>query len=228
MNFFKKYTTPFGYVADGNMVDAYGVDHSAFSTRDELEYQFARTKRENQLANSLGQQGIERQDYPRLGTAFWGNSPENNYGFGSSNISANIENMKNKTPAPWARRISISENNYPLNQGKPVYQNPQPKGYSIGDIALEGIKGFEQGVVGGIEHGINGLSMGLYDAINDAFFNEGYEKRQKELEKLAEDVNLGKAYKYANYAIDIGLNGLLGTGGTKKAKRLLNKIKKRF
>ncbi len=32
MNFFKKYTTPFGYVADGNPVDAYGVDHSEFST----------------------------------------------------------------------------------------------------------------------------------------------------------------------------------------------------
>lgn len=126
MNFFKKYTTPFGYVADGNMVDAYGVDHSAFSTRDELEYQFARTKRENQLANSLGQQGIERQDYPRLGTAFWGNSPENNYGFGSSNISANIENMKNKTPAPWARRVSVF-NQTPLNNKDNIFMTPWDK-----------------------------------------------------------------------------------------------------
>ena len=39
MSFFKNYRTPFGYVADGNQVDAYGVDHSGFSTRDELQYQ---------------------------------------------------------------------------------------------------------------------------------------------------------------------------------------------
>ncbi len=64
MNFFKKYTTPFGYVADGNPVDAYGVDHSAFSTRDELEYQFARFNRERQLADILRQHGIPQRDYP--------------------------------------------------------------------------------------------------------------------------------------------------------------------
>ena len=39
---FKSYRTPFGYVADGNQVDAYGVDHSNFSTHDEVQYQFAR------------------------------------------------------------------------------------------------------------------------------------------------------------------------------------------
>lgn len=29
----------------------------------------------------------------QLGTNFWGGSPENNYGFGTSNISQNIENV---------------------------------------------------------------------------------------------------------------------------------------
>ena len=42
MDFFKKYTTPFGGVSDGEKIDAYGIDHSGFSTRDEPEYQFAR------------------------------------------------------------------------------------------------------------------------------------------------------------------------------------------
>ena len=96
MNIYKKYTTPFGYVADGNQVDAYGVDHSGFSTRDELEYQFARQERENQLTESLKQQGIEPENYPQLGNSFWGNNPEDNYGFGTSNISANIENRQNQ------------------------------------------------------------------------------------------------------------------------------------
>ena len=97
MNFFKKYTTPFGYIADGNKIDAYGVDHSGFSTRDEVEYQFARQERESQLADNLNQQGIKEENYPKLGTSFWGNNPENNYGFGSSNIHDNIENRNNNS-----------------------------------------------------------------------------------------------------------------------------------
>ena len=48
---------------------------------------------------------------------------------------------------------------------------------------------------------------------NDVFFDNGYEHRQKELENLADTMNLGKAYKYANYAIDAGVDALLGTTG---------------
>ena len=106
MNFFKNYRTPFGYVADGNQVDAYGVDHSGFSTRDEVQYQFARQEREKQITENLNQQGIEPENYPPLGTAFWGNNPENNYGFGNSNISANIENRQNQTPLPNVGNIN--------------------------------------------------------------------------------------------------------------------------
>ena len=62
MSFFKNYRTPFGYVADGNQVDAYGVDHSGFSTRDEVQYQFARQEREKQMADNLKQQGIEPEE----------------------------------------------------------------------------------------------------------------------------------------------------------------------
>ena len=96
MSFFKNYRTPFGYVADGNQIDAYGVDHSNFSTRDEVEYQFERFEKEKQMAENLKQQGIEPENYPQLGTNFWGNS-DNNYGFGSSNIHDNIENRENQT-----------------------------------------------------------------------------------------------------------------------------------
>ena len=67
MRFFKNYRTPFGYVADGNQVDAYGVDHRNFSTRDEVEYQFARHEREKQMAEQLKQQWIEPENYPKVG-----------------------------------------------------------------------------------------------------------------------------------------------------------------
>ncbi|MBR1601519.1 MAG: hypothetical protein IJ677_08080 [Alphaproteobacteria bacterium] len=85
-----------GYQSGNGRVDSYGVDHSGFSLRDELEYQSARLARENQLAKNFSKQGIAEENYPQFGTNFWGGSPENNYGFGSSNISQNIENVTNQ------------------------------------------------------------------------------------------------------------------------------------
>ena len=85
-----------GYQSGNGGVDSYGVDHSGFSTRDELEYQSARLARENQLAEGFAKQGIAEENYPQYGTNFWGGSAENNYGFGTSNISSNIENVTNQ------------------------------------------------------------------------------------------------------------------------------------
>ena len=51
---------------------------------------------ENELKAQYNAQGIT-SNYSQYGTNFWGNSA-NNYGFGNSNISANIENMQNTTP----------------------------------------------------------------------------------------------------------------------------------
>ena len=49
MDLFRKYRSPLGYFMDDEekRKDSYGVDHSGFSTRDELEYQTARSEREN-------------------------------------------------------------------------------------------------------------------------------------------------------------------------------------
>ena len=96
MNFYGNYKSPLGYQTGENHIDTYGVDHSGFSTRDELEYQFARQNKENQLIQNYNNQGITK-NYPQQGTNFWGSSPENNYGFGTSKIHDNIENRENKT-----------------------------------------------------------------------------------------------------------------------------------
>ncbi len=40
MNMYKKFQSPLGYQATDSLIDSYGVDHSGFSIRDELEYQF--------------------------------------------------------------------------------------------------------------------------------------------------------------------------------------------
>ncbi len=109
MDMYPKYTSPFGYQTGVGGIDTYGVNHNNFSLRDELEYQFARQKRENQLMQQYNNQGIT-ENYPQYSTNFWGNSA-NNYGFGNSNISANIENMQNNTtPIPVATAV-------PQNQG---------------------------------------------------------------------------------------------------------------
>lgn len=93
MPLYKKLKSPLGYQMFQNQIDSYGVDHSGFSTRDELEYQFARDEKENELMakeDSIGLNG----SYTQYGTNFWGRSSENNYGFGNSNISENIKDLK--------------------------------------------------------------------------------------------------------------------------------------
>ena len=50
--------------------------------------------KENQLIQNYNNQGITK-NYPQQGTNFWGSSPENNYGFGTSKIHDNIKNMNN-------------------------------------------------------------------------------------------------------------------------------------
>ena len=104
MDFFGKYKSPFGYYNNANQIDSYGVNHSGFTTCDELEYQFARQQRENKLMNQCKAQGIT-ENFPQYGANFWGNSA-NNYGFGLSDIAGNIGNMKP-----------------PLNQGVQYAQN---------------------------------------------------------------------------------------------------------
>ena len=93
MDFYTKYKSPLGYQTGEGQIDTYGVDHSGFSTRDELKYQFSRQNKENQLIRNYNNQGITK-NYPQYGTNFWGN-PDNNYSFGSSNIHNNVENLNN-------------------------------------------------------------------------------------------------------------------------------------
>jgi len=91
---------------------------------------------------------------------------------------------------------------------KPRYTNPNPRRIPNSEILKSGLEGFGQGVLGGIEHGIDAIFEGGYSNISDTYFGGGYQKRQKELEHLAEQENLGKLYKYSNRAIEIAAHGL--------------------
>ncbi len=52
------------------------------------------TNCEQQLIQDYNNQGIT-QDYSQYGANFWGRSADNNYGFGTSDIESNIENVIN-------------------------------------------------------------------------------------------------------------------------------------
>ena len=150
MDMFGKFKSIFGYENnedEKNKIDSYGVDHSNFSLRDEIEYQMARVNREDQFKQSYNNQGIT-DNYPQFGKSFWGNSSKNNYGFGSSNISENIEQMKSKdfptleetlqyqnqmnrqnsmtTPTPWGQSSlgqNSANNSYKLSLSTGFEQN---------------------------------------------------------------------------------------------------------
>ena len=140
---YPQYKSPLGYTNGDNKIDAYGVDHSGFSTRDELEYQFARQNKENQLIQNYNNQGIT-QNYPQQGTNFWGTSPDNNYGFGNSKIHNNIENMNNNQFENTVNNFgqNQTEKSYGLensNQNQSVWNNNQyqtqaPSRYNLKDL----------------------------------------------------------------------------------------------
>lgn len=65
MDMYQKYTSPFGYQTGTGGIDTYGVNHNGFSLRDEIEYQFARQKRENELQAQYNAQGVT-ENYPLI------------------------------------------------------------------------------------------------------------------------------------------------------------------
>ena len=118
---YSQYISPFGYQTGTHGIDSYGVNHKDFDIRDEIEYQFARAKRENELMEQYKSLGITDK-FPQYGTNFWGNS-DNNYGFGISNIASNIANMKNTTtPIPLSSTSQIQNIQQPITQQNPLQQ----------------------------------------------------------------------------------------------------------
>ena len=150
MQMYSNYISPLGYQTNGGGIDSYGVNHSGFSLRDELQYQTARQQRENQLIQNYNNQGIT-ENYPQYSTNFWGNNADNNYGFGNSNISANIENMQNNiTPIPQATAT-------------PQQQTQQQAGTSAWDVVKQWGNNFADATEAGVVGYATGASLGNFD-----------------------------------------------------------------
>lgn len=112
MDIWQKPKSPLGYHSNDNEIDSYGVNHSGFSTSDEVHYQVARIRCENELIEQLKKQGVT--NLPQYGTNFWGN-PENNYGFGTSHIEENLEK----------RKQAAAQNNYAPTRNEPYIFSPK-------------------------------------------------------------------------------------------------------
>lgn len=69
MNMYSKYRSPLGYYNNDNQIDSYGVNHSGFSARDELNYQMARQQREDAMMQCCNNQRIT-SNYPQYTTNF--------------------------------------------------------------------------------------------------------------------------------------------------------------
>ena len=118
-------------------------------------------------------------------------------------------NQSNQTPIPLAKRKSgnLLEriNNSKTSVSKRVeYNTPDLKRSSVGDIVLEGIKGFGEGIEQGSLALFNARIGGLYDLVSYLYMDDDYAKRQDKMQKRAESVGLGGANKVANLAIDAG------------------------
>ena len=156
MDMYPKYKSKFGYQIGNNQIDSYGVDHSGFSLQDELEYQYAREEKENKLLEQLKSRGI-MQDLPQYTTDFWGN-PANNYGFGTTDIAANIENMQNNTtPIPMATAT-------PQMTTQPITsQVQQQPNKSAWDTVKQWGNDFANATEAGVVGYATGASLGHFD-----------------------------------------------------------------
>ena len=167
MNLYGNFKSPLGYQTGESQIDTYGVDHSGFSTRDELEYQFARQNKENQLIQNYNNQGITK-NYPQYGTNFWGVSSNDNYGFGFSNIHDNIENREKQIEQSYGlgnnNQNQTQANNIPrywdtAADGEKVWNYVQQQEGNVRPQSQNMFSYGASGVIGGVKTLYNYLTL---------------------------------------------------------------------
>ncbi len=90
---------------------------------------------------------------------------------------------------------------------KPVYENPNPRRYSTGEILWDGVKGFGQGFVSGLESLANGITLGGYDWLDNEY-GLGAKERRQNLQQAADNAGVGQAFTLANQATELVGNGI--------------------
>ena len=168
-----RYLSKLGYQIGDDGIDTYGVNHNDFTINDELRYQTARIDRENQLIRGYNNMGM-KDNYPLYTTNFWGNSSENNYGFGNSNIQEAISNHSgiNQSPLPV---LNLNQNPMQPNVPNSVENNLSTDGLNQSNDLWEKIKNHIENFANKTEAAAlgfaSGISLGNFDEVMGAASN---------------------------------------------------------
>ena len=240
MNTLNKNKSIFNYKSGEGGIDSYGVDHSGFTLRDELEYQMARTQREQELLKSYNANGITNNNLIN-GTSFWGNSADNNYGFGTSNISQNVENVTNQLKNSGEdRKQDFDVKNYKINtfmQPNDNLQNNNKSNYIfaekqeqkqrdvVNQILMNGMD-----IIYGMNRAVNGITFGGLDWLGsklgyDTQMNAYLQLKSPEERKFAQTVG-----QVAQFGGNVLTGGALAKSGLNQVNIAYNgyKIGKKY
>ncbi len=172
-------------------------------SRDEIQYQTARINRENDLMKQYNNQGIT--SYPQYTTNFWGNSADNNYGFGTSNIGSNIENrQQTMTPIPQMK----TQPSTPQVQQQPDVWADQNKRNAENSLLMSGLD-----TLYGANRAINGATFGGLDWLGNKL---GIDTQMNEYLKLKDAQGQGDIARTTGQIVEYGSGGL-STGAIGKA-----------
>ena len=100
--------------------------------------------------------------------------------------------------------LSNSYNNFKLNK---INEKSE---INWNDIIMAGLTGVGEGMLAGINRGINGASFGLYGRAVNAALDNIYTNQQNRIQNRADQAGLGNFNKLANQAIDVGSQFLSG------------------
>ena len=145
------------------------------------------------LIQNYNNQGIT-ENYPQYTTNFWGSSPENNYGFGTSKIHNNIENMQNQTNFGNSNNTQWGMNNEQSQVYNPLGNSNSTFNSGLNNSSLLSTNNMQ---------GLNlNASAALYPQQNSfSTYSQPYQLAQNSLPNSASDVgnitNIPEAQKHS-------------------------------
>ena len=199
MDFFGSYRSPFGYEnGENGGVDSYGVDHSGFSTQDELQYQTLRTNRESELANDMARQGVEQSNYPQYGTSFWQNVGASGGELDAASLSPTVQaalNLAKKYPVQNQQAQEQQNNMFTQQQNRNAENS----------LLMSGMD-----TLYGMNRAVNGMTFGGLDWLGnklgfDSQMNDYLNLKDEQSRNLAQTV--GKMVKFGGGLLSGGAIG---------------------
>ena len=163
---------------------------------------------EQEINNEIWKKSTYKSPLENVETFYKKNSP---------NLLENIISSynSNQTITPWSKKQSNNllermANTTTSASAKFKNNTSRLNRFTTKDIALEGIKGFGQGILSGAESLLNGITFGGYSKLDEKY-DLGMQNRRQDIQKAADNVGLGKALEVANKATEATGAALAGS-----------------